>query len=81
MNTDIEIEEQLKHVLPVYLRKMFNNVILREEIYKVIKLDRDWAIRVLELGDMYSEIVKHKQNIVHDVIGFLELEEHYVPII
>ena len=67
---DKEIKMKLKLALPLSLWNKTD---------KLIELNKDWAIRVSKLGSTITELAEHRQDIIHDVKGILEQDEHFVP--
>ena len=67
---DKDIKMKLKLALPL---SFWNKT------EKLIKLNKDWATRVTKLGSTITELAEHRQDIVHDVRGILEQDEHFVP--
>jgi hypothetical protein len=67
---DKDIKMKLKLALPLSLWN---------KTEKLIKLNKDWTIRVSKLGNTITELAEHRQDIIHDVRGILEQDEHFVP--
>ena len=58
---------------------MIQKWVLIFQMTLIIELKKDWAIKVTKLGSTITELAEHRQDIIHDVRGILEQDEHFVP--